>query len=224
MGVIGMSYNRAAEGSMYMYEAAQTITINTKDVYHAVIGASAGSHEIGFTFLASATGEITDTENNGGVLRCTNKLPTHGLTTGQFITLNGMGDALHNGVTGVTVIDQNTFDCDDIAYNSIDDTGSWQRGSSLTIDAGYGGTYTGGYSITGKVASANKNFKAEVYAGTTAFDEFATERLFGNTGFGVAASGGIGKLPAGSVLWVAVQNTTDTTNLVIEHMNLHLSK
>lgn len=218
-----MSYSKKGGASMYMYEASELITINTANVYHAVTGFSAGSVNSAATFTASSTGAITDTENNGsGVLRCTDV--GHGLTTGQFITINGMGDAAHNGITGVTVIDANTFDADDIAYNSDSDTGEWQRGSSLTIKSGFGGSFSGGFSITGAAASANKNFKFEVYGGTTPFDEFAVEALFPNSNYNNVGSNGIGNLLAGTVLWIAVENTTDAANITIEHANLSLKK
>lgn len=207
---------------MYMYEASELITINTANVYHAVTGFSEGSVDSAATFTASATGSITDTADNGGVLRCTDA--AHGLTTGQFITLNGMGDAAHNGVTEVTVIDSDTFDAEDITYNSDNDTGEWQRGSSVTIKSGFGGAFNGGFSITGAAAAANKNFKFEVYGGTTPFDEFAVEALFPNSNYNNVSSGGIGNLPAGTVMWVAVKNTTDTANITIEHANLHMKK
>lgn len=209
-------------GSLYIYEGAQTITINTTDVYHAVLGLLEGSVDGALTYLASATGSITDTANNGGVLRCTDA--THGLTTGQYVTLNGMGDALHNGVTRVTVIDPDTFDCDDIAYNSISDTGSWQRGTSLTVNAGNGGSYSFNFSITASSAVASKNFRFEVYKNATALDESAAERLFNNTGLGVIASGGDVNLTSGDVIWIACKNTTDTQALVIRHGNIHLDK
>lgn len=207
---------------MYTYEDTELITINTTSEYHAITGFSAGSSCDGATFLASATGAITDTANNGGVLRCTDV--GHGLTTGQYITLNGMGDIAHNGVTRVTVIDVDTFDADNIVYSSDNDTGSWQRGSSLTIDPGHGGIYTGGFAITANSAAANKNFKFEVYGNATPYDEFAVEALFPNNSKNAVSSGGIGLLEAGTVMWLATENTTDSTNITIVHANLHLVK
>lgn len=218
-----MSFRKKGGASMYMYEATELITINTTNVYHAVTGFSAGSVNSAATFTASATGSITDTADNGsGVLRCTDV--GHGLTTGQFITLNGMGDAAHNGITEVTVIDADTFDAEDITYNSDNDTGEWQRGSSLTIKSGFGGSFNGGFSVTAAAAAANKNFKFEIYGGTTAFDEFAVEALFPNSNYNNVGSSGIGNLPAGTVMWMAVKNTTDSGNITVEHANLNMKK
>jgi hypothetical protein len=217
-----MAYIKQTKGSMYIYEATQAIPIYTTSVYHAVIGLSEGAMNGHFTFTASAVGEIADTADNGGVLRCTDV--AHGLTTGQYITLNGMGDVAHNGVTGVTVIDENTFDCDDIAYNSIDDTGYWQRGSSLTVASGNGGEYSIAYRICGKVGTASKDFKGEVYVNTTPQDEFADEKLFNNTGYNAVGTGGFATLKSGDVIWVAIENTTDATDFEMRHGNLHINK
>jgi len=222
MGAIGMSFRMKGGASMYMYEATELITINTADVYHAVTGFTAGSVNSAATFLESATGSITDTEDNSTVLRCTDV--AHGLTTGQYITLNGMGDVAHNGITRVTVISEDVFDADDITYNSDDDTGSWQRGSSLTIKDGFGGAFSGGFSLSATAAVANKDFKFEIYGGTTAFDEFAVEAVFPNNTINNVGSGGIGNLPSGTVMWMAVKNASDTANITIKHANLNMKK
>ena len=213
---------KAGGGSMYLYEGTQTITINTTDVYHAILGLLEGGANSAFTYQASSVGTITDTADNGGVLRVTDA--GHGLTTGDYVTLNGMGDVNHNGVTRVTVIDENTFDCDDIAYNSIEDTGSWQKGANLTVNAGYGGVYSIDYSFSASVAVASKNIRIEPYKNASAIDESACERLFNNTGYGNSGSGGIVSLTTGDKIWLACRNTTDAQDVIIEHGNIHLSK
>ncbi len=218
-----MSFRMKGGASMYMYEASQLITINTANVYHAVTGFSAGSVNSAATFLGSATGSITDTADNGsGILRCTDA--GHGLTSGQYITINGMGDAAHNGITGVTVINENTFDADDISYNSDDDTGEWQRGSSLAIKDGFGGSFGVGFAISATAAVANKQFKFEIYGNATPLDEFAVEALFPNTTINSVGSTGLGNLMPGTILWLAVENTIDTANITIEHANLNFKK
>lgn len=207
---------------MYLYEGSETISINTTDVYHALTGLLEGDIDTAFTFISSTTGSVTNTANSGGKLRCTSA--AHGLTTGQTVTLNGMGDAAHNGVTVITKIDDNTFDCTDVAYNSASDTGSWQRGSGLQVNTGFGGAYSFSYSISASVAVSNKNVVVEPYVNSTAIDEAATERLFGNTGYGVAGSGGEVMLIAGDIVWLGCRNTTDTQDLIIRHTNIHLDR
>jgi len=208
-------------GSMYIYDSALAQVINVVDEYHAITGLSAGSSLDGMTFLASATGAITNTADNGsGKLRCTDV--AHGLTTGQYVTLTGMGDTAHNGVTKVTWMDADTFDCDNISHNSDADTGTWDRGSSLSIDTGSEGKYTIGFSASLLSAGNNKNYKFEIYKNTTPLDEFAAERRIAVANdLGNMASIGIANLVVGDVLWLAVANTTDTTDLTIKHANVH---
>ena len=213
-----MTYTQRTEGSMYIYDSAVATDINTTSVYHALRGFSAGSILDGITFGAGSTGAITDTASNGGVLRCTDV--GHGLTTGDYLTLTGMGDALHDGTTQVTVIGVDTFDCDDISWNSDADTGTWYQGSYLEIDEGNGGSFHVTWGMSASVAVANKTFKFELVKNTTDLDEFAAERKFGSTDLGVLGGSGQAELSEGDRLWMQVKNTSDTTNFTIKHANM----
>lgn len=210
-----------AVGSMYIYDSAIAIVINVVDEYHGVKGFSVGGANNGMTYLASATGAITNTADNGsGKLRCTDV--AHGLLTGQYVTLTGMGDTAHNGVTRVTKIDADTFDCDDISFNSGADTGTWDRGSSLTVDTDKGGTYSVSFSCSLLSAGTNKTYKFECYKNTTPLDEFAAERKIAvASDLGNLASSGAVVLVPGDTIWLAVKNTIDATNLTIKHANVH---
>jgi hypothetical protein len=208
---------------MYLYDASAVQTINAVNQYHGVIGFSEGSCTDGTTFLASSTGAITNTANNGGVLRCTDA--THGLTTGQYVTLNGMGDSAHVGTTRVTVIDTDTFDCDNITYNSAADTGSWQRGSSITVNTGYQGNYDVSLTTSYLSAGALKDYKFEIVKNATHIDEIAFERKIGTASdLGSASAGGILSLAAGDTVWIVIEGTSDTTNATLVHANMHFSK
>lgn len=216
-------YGGESHSTMYLYDATLTLTIDAVDQYHAVQGLLEGSDVEGLTYLASSSGAITDTEDNSGTLRCTDV--GHGLTTGQYVTLHGMGDAAHAGTTGVTVISADVFDCDDIAYNSIDDTGNWSRGSSLTVDNYHQGVYHIIYSASLLSAANNKNFKVEVCVNTTDQDEYASEeKLTLTTDIQNLGSGGIVHLSVGDVVWLKAKGTTDDTNLIIEHANVALTR
>lgn len=215
---------RHSIGSMFMYEAAQTITINAVNQYHAVYGFSEGVHtSAGVTFGAGATGSITDTADASTVLRCTSV--GHGLTTGQYVTLTGMGDALHVGTSRVTVVDVDTFDCDDITYNSIDDTGFWSRGSSLTVQTGFGGFYQVTFSASIASFGINKDYKFEAIVNATSFDEIVIERKISTASdLGAISTSGPILLSGGDVLWMKVENTLDTSDLLIEHANMHMHR
>jgi hypothetical protein len=211
-----------------LYESAVETIIHAVDQYHAVEGFSLGTGQqraalTGMTFLESANGEITDTADNGGVLRVTDV--GHGLTTGQAVTLNGMADVLHVGTTVVTVITEDVFDADDITYNSDNDTGFWQRGTSLTVLAGYGGTFTAMFSESFLSAANNKNFKFELVRITDEVDEFAAERKVAIVGdLGNLASAGFLVVGGEDTIWMQVMGTTDDTNFTIRHGNIHIHK
>lgn len=214
---------RKSSGCMYMYEAAEPVVIDAQDQYHAVQGFQPNGCNDGVTFLASATGSVTDTANNGGVLRCTDA--GHGLSTGQYITLTGMGDAAHVGSSRVTVIDVDTFDCDNIVYNSIGDTGTWIRGSSLTINTGHGGTYQIGYSFSMYSVANNRNVRVEVVKNVTDLDEMASERKIAVLNdLGVLSSGNLVGLVGGDTVWMQLKNTTAATDFAIEHANFSMHK
>ena len=218
-----IKFGRVGIGCMEMYDAAALQTIDVKEQYHAVQGFSEGVHVDGFTFLASANGAITDTANNGGVLRCTDV--GHGLTTGQYITQTGMGDVLHVGSTRVTVITADLYDCDDIAYNSIGDTGNWQRGSSLTLLAGYEGLYLLTTTCSWTSAGNNKNYKFELVKNNIDLDEIVFEERVGVAAdLQSAAAGGHETLAVGDAIWTQVEGTTDATNLTLKHANMHLTR
>ena len=208
---------------MVMYEDAQLITIDDQDQYHGVVGYSASVINDGVTFLASDTGAITDTANNGGVLRCTSA--THNLTTGQYVTLTGMGDAAHVGITRVTVIDPNTFDCDDITYNSDDDTGTWTRGSSLTVDTGHGGLYKISFSASMSSVAVSQIVKIEIYINATETDEIVSERKIATGGdLGALGSLGYAHLTGGDIVWLAIMNKSSGGNFTIEHSNVSIAR
>lgn len=210
-----------AFGCLQMYEAAQGITIQAQNQYHMLYGFATDGCNNGITFTTSATGTITDTEDNGsGDLRCTDV--AHGLTTGQYISLVGMGDAAHVGLTAVTVIGVDTYDCDDIAYNSDNDTGNWIRGSSLKIDQGHGGVYSVSFAVSLVAAGANQDLRFEISKNATMIDDIAVEDTFG-TSIVSAASGTNLKLVSGDVVTLLVNNTTSSTNLTISHANMVLN-
>jgi len=211
-------------GNMYMYDAAQLITIDAANQYHALTGFSAGATvDSGLVFSASLTGSITNTADGSPELRCTSV--SHGLSTGMYVTLTGMGDAAHVGVTRVTVVTPDVFDCDDIAYNSVSDTGTWTKGSAFTVQSGHGGVYLTHFTASISSAGANKDYKIEVYKNAVAVDEIATERnLATATDLGVVFASGPVLLSGGDVIWLATNNTTDSTNLTIQHANLNVHR
>ena len=133
-------------GEMYTVDNTNATTVNSTSEWHAVTADVSEGYTNGFTYDAGSTGAITNTADNGGVLRCTDA--THGLVDGDYITMQ-MANTAHSGITIVDEIDANTFDATNITYNSINDTGTWQQGASLTADAGTSGKFKGSWAASG---------------------------------------------------------------------------
>jgi hypothetical protein len=209
---------------MYLYNSATSVSITAGQQYHAVGVFIAQSDLEGLTFGAGSTGAITSTADNGGTLRCTDA--THGLTTGDYICLHNMGDAAHVGKTAVTVIDVDTFDCDDITYNSAADTGSWSQGDYLQVSPGSSGHWSVGWSASmSSPDAANKTFKIECVRNITGIDEGATQRKFGiqnDVGVVASASNHV-DLVAGDRIWMQVQNVeADTSDVSFLHAHVNM--
>lgn len=214
---------RKSSGCMYMYEAGEVISIAAVNQYHGVTGLQQDGCNDGVTFTASDDGAITNTADNATLLRCTSV--AHGLTTGQYISIVGMGDAAHVGLTRVTVASDDLFDCDDVAFNSGGDSGDWVRGAQITVEAGHGGTYQLGFSASVRSASNNQDFRIEPAKNATMLDEMAVERRIAITSdLGSLATGGLANLQGGDVIWLLVKNVTSSANFEIEHANFNMHK
>ena len=210
-------------GGMFLYDSVTAITITAGQQYHAVNLFGVSALVNGLTYGSGSSGAITDTADNGGVLRCTDA--THGLTTGDYVCLHNMADAAHVGITQVTVIDPNTFDCDDITYNSDSDTGNWTMGDYLEVDAGSEGLYIISWAASmSSPDGSNKTFKVEMVKNATALDEFALQRKFGiQSDVGSMGTGGIVELAAGDKIWMQCKNVdADTSNVSFLHANVHM--
>lgn len=205
-----------------MHDAGQVITINGADQYHGVIGLAENGCNIGSTTVDGLTGSITSTANNGGVLRCTDA--SHGLTDGDYVFLNGMGDAAHNGVTRATVVDTDTFDCDHIAYSSAADTGYWQRASGLKVGIGGGGFYDVEYSYSFSAGSGNVLFIAEIFVNESLEVTVASARKIGvASDVGNQGSGNLLRLTANDVVHMAIKSTP-AANATIDYAGFHMAR
>ena len=86
-----------------------------------------------------------------------------------------------------------------------------------------GGVYAACFNIDGTAASANKNWKFELYLDITPQDNIVTERNSTNTLASMSTSGNIA-ITAGQRLWIAGKNITDTTDYTIKNMNLNIHR
>ena len=214
-----------AKAEMYMYDAAETVTINTQSKYHAVKGFTAGSLT-GWTFQ---DGRVVDanitSEADNTVLRIVTS-GAHSLTTGDIVTCTNMNDAAHNSPTAVTVIDATTFDCDDITYVAgagasagvIDEPGYLQAGAEAA------GDYSANGSMSGD-ADGSDTYKAELFHIAAEKDNTASKRKYSVGDLGPQpCTGFIDGVVAGDRIWMGIQNTTGTDNFVITYANVNIHR
>ncbi len=200
--------------------ATATVITTVNDPVALELGAS--SHLKDFTFVAGSSGVITDTANNSGTLRITDV--AHGLLTGDIVTINGLATASQNGITAITRIDDDTFDCDDITFATIDETGTWQMGSYLLAPTGSAADYRVMFSSSATSAGANKTFTIEVMSLISPHDDAIVERKFSSTDIGSMSTGGLLTIADGDRIWVSITGLTDATNLTLKHFNLSLNR
>jgi hypothetical protein len=200
-----------------MYDAAQTVTINTTSIYHLVPGFSTGLVD-GFTFLASATGAITVFADGGGGL-VTVTSAGHGLADGQIVSITGTTN--YNGVFVVQNKTTDTFQITD-TWVADDATGTWDRGSSLRADIGSDGIYYAALNVSANSAVAAKEFRTEIFKNASGQDNISTLRDYTSVNVGNSAASGTFSITVGDYITVATKNNTDTNNLVIDTASLTL--
>jgi len=198
---------------------ATAISSSTKSV--AMEGFSS-SHLQDFTFVSSLNGVITDTQDNGGTLRITDA--SHGLATGDLVTINGLSTAAQNATTAVTMINGNEFDCDDITFAASAETGTWQMGSYLLAPTGGAGTYLATMTSSATPAGTNKTFLVQLCINITAQADIKVERKYGAADIGSIGMIGLITLSDADRIWMSVQGLTDATNITFKHANLCLHR
>lgn len=199
-----------------------TATLITDASKPVALEIGASDHLKDFTFQAGANGVITDTANNGGVLRITDV--GHGRVTGDIVTINGLATASQNGITKVTRIDDDTFDCDDLTFATIDETGTWQMGSYLLVPTGGAGDYRIQFTATVTSASANKTYTTQLVVGTTLDAPMISEVRLASTDVSLMGFGGIHTLAVADRVWISINGLTDGTNITLKHFNLSLNR
>ena len=199
--------------------AAPTVISTVDDTVGLVVPISGGVN--GFAFVAGLTGAITDTADNGGVLRLTDA--SHGLDTGDVITVNGLATAAQNAATRVTVIDPNTIDCDDIAYATASETGVWERPSQLVAGVDAAGEYGIVHFDTLTASGTNKVYELAAMVNITEQTEgFAERKMTGATDTGTTGGVGHVALAAGDRVWMCIRGITDATDVTLKHFGFHL--
>ncbi|HEB28221.1 MAG TPA: hypothetical protein ENI05_10665 [Porticoccus sp.] len=210
------------EHGEFFVKGNATLTTITDANKGVAMELGAGDHLKDFTFVAGANGVITDTANNGGLLRITDV--AHGRVTGDILSINGLATASQNGITVITRIDDDTFDCQNITFATIDETGTWQMGAYLLTPAGGAGDYRIQFTSTVLSASANKTYTIQAMIGTAADDGLFAEVRLASSDVSGMGFGGIHTLAVADRIWICVNGLTDGTNLTLKHFNLSINR
>ncbi len=208
-------------GEMYLDGYGTPASVTTVNDPVALEGFSS-SHLADFTFVASKNGVITDTENNSGTLRITDV--AHGLVTGDIITINGLATAAQNGITAITKISNDIFDCDDIAFATIDETGTWQMRSYLLVPTGGAGTYLAMMFNSATPAGTNKTYLLQLIVNVTPQVDAKSERKFGAADIGAFPLGGFLTVADADRIWLSVTGLSDATEITFKHANLSVHR
>lgn len=205
-------------GEMVLHDNAGAMTINDADEPHAISGLSTGLVS-NFTFNAGETAAITVFADAGdGQVTVTSA--GHGLSNGDWVTITGTTN--YQGVFQVANVDTDTFEITD-TWVADDGTGTYEKGSSLTAGAGAAGNYKAILSIIGSSAANAKAYNWHLYINGTISTKVHVDDLLNTTISGSAGSGLI-TLADDDVVWIAVEGSTDTSDLTHKTINLNLKR
>lgn len=203
-------------GEMYIADSADSITINASTEWHAVETLVTGFTE-GFTFEAGSDGTVASiADAGGGDITVTDT--AHGLLAGDIITMTGLADSAYVGLFEVKTVTTDTFTI--TATYTATDTGTWQKGSSLTCSKA--GIYIGNWSSSGISAVNAHLFDFVPAVNTTVSTKAKARRKFSNVDYGSFSGGGIMSMAVGDVITFNIQNVGATGDITIRTLDLRL--
>ena len=207
-------------GEAYIYNNSNATVIETADTPIALRQISEGLSN-NFTFDAGSTGAITAFADYSGTVAGTVLATsgTHGLSTGEIITIRGTTN--YNGVSSVTVVSIDTFYFTD-TWVADDGASDWDQGASLTVGTGAAGLYPAFWQMsTAPAAACDLIFM--MYVNTTAQTKSTAERKFPINDLGSCSSSCVLDVSDGDIIWLSVQSdgTADITN---KHGEFNLRK
>lgn len=211
-------------GEMYLNNNGTASKINTA-AYPVLLAHFTTGSLNGFTFDAGRIVEDDiDQETDQTQLGITTNA-NHNLETGDIVSLTGMNNAAHNGITAITDTGDKTFTCDDIAYaaNAGASTGVVVEGSHLIAGANAAGVYKVTWHLSTTAAGAD-TYLVTIYIGTTAHAMCRSQRKIPNNDQGALAGGAIAIIAATNKIYLAVTNTTGTNDLTNQYGNFTLHR
>lgn len=200
-------------GGMHILGAGPvTVTIDILNAWHLVPDMIADEvHSV--SFEVGQDGVITSVaDGGGGKITITTPIP-HNLIEGDYVSITNTTD--YDGLYEVTDIVDGTHFKVTAAWN-VNRTGGWAQGSSLSPDETV--TIAAHISISA-IPGANKIFEFGIFKNGVIQPEWTQSRKFSAADEGNITLVGEEALTKGDILQLGVMNTTDNTDIVINHLN-----
>lgn len=191
--------------SMYLNANGTATTIETANTPIALRLFTTGSLD-DWTFVAGSTAAITAyADYSGTVAGTVLATSTHGLTTGDYITIRGTTN--YNGVFQVTVVDGTHFYFID-TWAGDDGASDFDQASYLQAGANSAGTYSIDWNVsTSEGGGAGSTILYIPYKNTTVIAQARSQRKFANNDVGSISGGGDVGIVANDRVYLTAQST-----------------
>ena len=205
-------------GEAYIYNSSTATVIETADTPIALKADILGGTLDGFTFAAGSTAGITAYADYSGTVAGTIlATSTHGLTTGDTITIRGTTN--YNGIFAITVVDSTHFYFTD-TWVADDGASDFDQPARIIAGTGATGTYAATWQMSTAPASActliwkmNRN--------TVPCYKSTAERKYAINDLDTCSSSCIFTIADGDIIWLSVQSS-DTGNITNKHGEFYL--
>lgn len=209
-----------AAGEAYIYNNAVATVIETADTPIALNSSIVAGCLERWTFEAGSTAAITVYADYSGTVAGTIlATSTHGLATGDIITIRGTTN--YNGIHQITVVDSTHFYFTD-TWVADDGASDFDQGARLIAGKGAAGDYSAMWQMsTAPAAACNLIWMMNV--NTTPQIKSAAERKYAINDLDTGSSSCDFTIVEGDIIWLSVQSD-DTANVTNKHGNFNAHK
>ncbi len=208
-------------GEMSTVDNANATTIDAQDQWHALNNDISEGYTDGFTFQAGISGTMASAATGGSGDTVVFKDVAHGLSLGDYITTVGTTD--YNGIFEVVRVNtDSTFSILDTWVS--DQSGTWDRGTCLTCDAGSGGFYRGTWFASVTCETNAHVFDFAPCKNATVATKAKARNKFSNADFITGGGGALMEVSDGDKIFFVIQNTSGTGNITIRTRDMNLVK
>lgn len=217
-GTLDVTGTSTEFGEMYLNANGNPTTIETANTPIAVREFTTGTLH-GWTYVAGSTGAVTAYYDRGANVGVHDD--THGLSTGDIISIRGTTD--YNGIFSVTVVDADSFYISD-TWNNDNGASDWDEGDYLLAGAIAAGTYTTDYNIsTSEGGGAGSTVTYCLYVNATPQNKTIIQRKFANNDVGAVGGGGEVVVSVSDRLFLT-QQSSGTNALTNSYGNIRIEK